>query len=227
MYPNQDPVQPIVPQPDPTVAPPPGGVVTPQPVISPTPETLQPQQAAAFVDPLQQMSAAPQPQPAYIDPLQQQYQQPPQPQPVPLAAMPAFMQPPDPAMQQTDPYAGAGLAPSAAAGENLDKSYLVTLLLSYFVGGLGVDRFYLGHTKSAILKLVTFGGLGVWSIIDVLLVAFGKLTAKDDPRPLEGFAKEFHWVKIVAIVIIVFNVLLFLGFVLMFIITGMMTVNKL
>lgn len=54
------------------------------------------------------------------------------------------------------------------------KSYLVTLVLSYFFGMFGADRFYLGKTKSAFVKLFTFGGFGYWWIIDVFITLFGR-----------------------------------------------------
>lgn len=53
------------------------------------------------------------------------------------------------------------------------KSYLVTLLLAYLFGMFGADRFYLGKTKTALVKLFTFGGFGYWWLIDLLLTLFG------------------------------------------------------
>lgn len=64
-----------------------------------------------------------------------------------------------------------------------DKDWLTALLLSIFVGGLGVDRFYLGFVGLGLAKLFTCGGAGIWTIIDVILIATDKV--KDERgRPL-------------------------------------------
>ena len=46
------------------------------------------------------------------------------------------------------------------------KDPTTLLLISIFAGGLGVDRFMLGQTGLGVLKLITFGGLGIWALID-------------------------------------------------------------
>ena len=52
-----------------------------------------------------------------------------------------------------------------------NKSFVTALLLSFFFGVFGVDRFYLGHVGVGLGKLFTFGGLGIWALIDFILIA--------------------------------------------------------
>jgi hypothetical protein len=62
------------------------------------------------------------------------------------------------------------------------RDWLIALILSVIVGSLGVDRFYLGKVGTGILKLITFGGLGIWWIIDIVLIALKKLSDKQGYR---------------------------------------------
>ncbi len=56
---------------------------------------------------------------------------------------------------------------------NSDKDWIVTLVLAILVGGLGIDRFYSGSILLGVLKLVTLGGLGLWWLIDLIMLVTG------------------------------------------------------
>lgn len=56
------------------------------------------------------------------------------------------------------------------------KSRLVALLLCFFLGYLGVHRFYANKIGTGVLQLVTLGGLGIWSLIDLILILIGVFT---------------------------------------------------
>jgi phage FluMu protein Com len=77
-----------------------------------------------------------------------------------------------------------GKAKSATAGEAGDKSKVVALLLAFFLGFLGIHRFYLGYTLLGALMLVTLGGCGIWAFVDFLLIAIGKVDRDAQGRPL-------------------------------------------
>ena len=70
---------------------------------------------------------------------------------------------------------GQWFAVSQLPGVFSDKEYLTALLLSFFLGGLGIDRFYLGYNGLGIAKLLTLGGCGIWALIDFIMIAMRSL----------------------------------------------------
>jgi len=57
------------------------------------------------------------------------------------------------------------------------KSRLAALLLLLILG-LGLQRFYVGKIGTGILYLITLGGLGIWFIVDLVLILVGSFTDK-------------------------------------------------
>lgn len=87
----------------------------------------------------------------------------------------------------------------------IQKKWLTAFCLSLFLGGLGVDRFYLGKTGTGILKLITFGGLGLWTLIDLIQITFKNVPgiewiSNDEPEK----DRQKAWIAAIAAVVIVF-----------------------
>jgi len=84
-----------------------------------------------------------------------------------------------PSTMVRDVNTGNAFSAGSIPGLFSDKEWMTTLLLSVFVGHFGVDRFYLGYTTEGILKLFTFGGCGVWTLVDIILIATRQLKDKN------------------------------------------------
>ena len=59
------------------------------------------------------------------------------------------------------------------AMEKSEKKFVTTLLLCLLLGGIGVHRFYVGKVGTGILQVLTLGGLGIWALIDLIMIACG------------------------------------------------------
>jgi hypothetical protein len=102
----------------------------------------------------------------------------------------------------TDAPLATPTAPPAAPAA-AQKSFLATWLLSLLLGYFGVDRFYLGKAGTGILKLITFGGFGIWYLIDLILVLTGN-TRDSRGLPLEGRSKYslVAWIVTGAVILV-------------------------
>jgi len=60
-----------------------------------------------------------------------------------------------------------------------DKKMVPAALLCFFLGGLGVHRFYVGKIGTGILMIFTLGGLGIWLIIDFVMILTGSFKDKE------------------------------------------------
>lgn len=87
------------------------------------------------------------------------------------------------------------------------KSFIVTWLLALLVGGLGIDRFYLGKAGTGLLKLFTLGGLGVWTLVDLIIVLAGAQRDKAG-QPLSGYDGNRTIAWIVSGVVVILAVVL-------------------
>lgn len=88
------------------------------------------------------------------------------------------------------------------------RHFLAAFFFSFFLGLFGVDRFYLGKYWTGMLKLLTFGGLGVWATIDLSLIISGSMRDKQGNRLIDAdkykkFAKRTVFITTLMIVLLV------------------------
>ncbi|HEY6799860.1 MAG TPA: NINE protein [Agromyces sp.] len=109
------------------------------------------------------------------------------------------------------PPGSAGPAGPAASGPQYSydayrtggRTFVAAWLFALLLGFWGADRFYLGKIGTAIAKLLTLGGLGVWVVVDLILVLVGAQRDREG-RPLEGYEehKRIAWIVTGALIVL-------------------------
>ena len=70
--------------------------------------------------------------------------------------------------------------PAAPIDSNVSpKSRLAAVLLCYVAGCLGIHRFYVGRAGSGVAMIFTIGGLGIWALVDLIMIACGEFKDAD------------------------------------------------
>lgn len=75
-------------------------------------------------------------------------------------------------------------APTYNAPNGVQKDFVTAVILSWLLGTLGIDRFYLGYTGLGVAKLLTLGGCGLWALIDFVILVTGNMSDAQG-RPLQ------------------------------------------
>jgi len=73
-----------------------------------------------------------------------------------------------------------GANTSSSMETKSNKSAVTALLLCIFLGSLGLHRFYVGKIKTGILMLLTGGGLGIWTLVDLIQIACCNFTDSEN-----------------------------------------------
>lgn len=104
------------------------------------------------------------------------------------------------------------------------RHFLAVFFLSFMWGTVGVDRFYLGKVWTGILKLITFGGLGLWVIIDLVLIMSGAMRDKQGNEMIDAARyKKFAGMTVLIFAISLGVIILISGISLIFAIEQIIT----
>jgi TM2 domain-containing membrane protein YozV len=121
-----------------------------------------------------------------------------------------------------------GASTSSSTDTKSDKSAVTALLLCIFLGSLGLHRFYVGKIKTGILMLLTGGGLGIWTLVDLIQIACCNFTDSENKYLIftRGRASPLKLILIVVgsiIAVLLVYIILLISLIMYF--TGPMTIT--
>jgi TM2 domain-containing membrane protein YozV len=91
------------------------------------------------------------------------------------------------------------------------RHFLAVFFISFMWGTFGADRMYLGKWGTGILKLITLGGCGLWTIVDLILIMSGAMRDKQGREMLQFAEYKAFAYKMVLIFAVVLGMVVLIN----------------